>query len=532
MGRVQHSVRDGGGDHAGIRPGILASTLPELPKGFEENAGPGYQHVFPLPDGRIGRHVRQSAKGVAEGAAGDPAAFDEFAGGDRVVALAVSDDVQDVGIERLADGRRRSQVSLGPVEIGRHAREPRPDLPEDREPGVFQIFDQFPLRGHLGQIHRRRSFARRVEHELGHVMPDAQFFRVVRCQEGHGHGQGVMGVAEAPLVRFVDLDGDSPLGIPADDALVFGDRFGQASPGSAVEGAVPAEGNGAPGIMNGPDAHLRPLPEIAGSAVTSEEGEVAAAGGRVQGFQILGPPERNSSRPILPRIHLFGTEKAFLGILVGTQGENVQNVRLGDLPGTVQGFLEGGPSVMMTDQRDRAFPSDTGNEVSRIVFRRFLRSAAPDEGEDFIDRLPPRKNALEDPRPFGGRRGRRRPAEDEADACQSPARDLVPQLSKKMFGPFRRQPVAHGHDVRPIRERGVDERLGSDRGPQERRPTARRLAQVEEIPNPGHMDARAQGSPQDPRRRHLATSSPIAKSRRFRTDMPAKPSFSTVRPSL
>ena len=139
--------------------------------------------------GRSGRGLRDTlahfnrAKGHLASSATISQALDPhilhvvgYSESDHVIALAVSDDMQDMGIERLADGRRRGQVSLGPVEIGRHAREPRPDLPEDGEPGIFQAFDQFPLRGHLGQIHRRRGFAGRVEHELGHIMPDALFF--------------------------------------------------------------------------------------------------------------------------------------------------------------------------------------------------------------------------------------------------------------------------------------------------------------------------------------------------------------------
>ena len=252
---------------------------------------------------------------------------------------------------------------------GYEVRPPRVLAP-DAEVAVLQRFDQFELGQHLAQVHDRRGVGRIVEHQLLHVILHAGRARVVRGQVRGDHGDHVGGVAQAPVVRFVHLDRDAVLGVPAHQGLRFGNRLAQRPRAAAIELRVPEERDGAPGVVDGLRQHRRPVHRVARAAVAAHERMVAEPGVGVDRGQVGFGADGHAAGAVGVRVHLGGTEEVLLGVLIGAERKHVEAFGAGDLDDAGDGFVHGRPAEMMAQAADRA-PS------SRCARPAFAAAACP-----------------------------------------------------------------------------------------------------------------------------------------------------------
>ena len=283
-----------------------------------------------------------------------------------------------------------------PRDIGRHAPQPRPHLAERSEAVVVQPLYQLDLCQHLRDIHSGGRTGRRVEHILRNVDLHAPRLRVIGRQVGGRYGDCVVRVSQAPLVRIVDLDRYPPFRVPPDRLQVLPDRIPEGSLRPAVEFAVPEDRNGPPGLSYRIDAHLGPAEEVAGPRIAPEEGMIAPSRRFEQRPHVLPAPHRHASRPTARRRHLVRPEEVLLGVLIGSDADDIAKPRLGYPPRILHRPLDGLEAEMVPEKGIGPAPPDAFDERPGEILPSPLLRAARQIPDHRLPALSAREHGIEE----------------------------------------------------------------------------------------------------------------------------------------
>src|SRR3990172_4443546 len=326
-------------------------------------------------------------------------------------------------------------------------------------------------------------------------------------------------------MRVVDLHGDALRRIPGHGLLVLADGLLLGPVRSAVELAVPEEGHRAPSDLDRVPEHLRPLHEIPGAGVATEEREVPGAARLVEGAEVFRLPNGDPARAGELLAHLLGPEETLLGVLVWGDGEDVEDACLRDLAAPRHRLLQGRAPEAVADQGRRRGPLNTLQKSAWMGFRRDLGHLPGEPAFDRRQVFPPGHAPIKRAQLGGDGRDLGRPPEHEPRGAELACHLRGLHLLEDRAPRLRSEAVAHRHDVRGPRRERLDESHHRRGRSEEMGFVPMLLRDLQEVDDAAGVDAVPHGGGEDPHSR------PPAQRRRISlTPSFASPIRATVRP--